>query len=373
MHHDYSANQTTDRRAIPPAPHGGHLRPLRPWLVTLVRWWQVLTGPPEPPLDATPALRDRVRRGRLASILLFGLLLVGIGAVLVGLSDPDHTDGPLPGLFYLLPFAFAAGILALVLNRLGRVNAAGVILVAIADLPLLSITLFTHATHLEVVNLTGFYPIVIAVLFAASLLPPWSVFPVALFNSAAVCAIILLVPHSAAFAETFDDIGDIIGTMGQPMGLELVVAIVAYLWTTSTLKTIRRADIAEALAEAERREIERTRELEEGVRQLLTVHVAIANGNFGIRVPAVRNPQLWQIGTSLNTLVGRFARAAQAEFTLERTQLESERLVQAIYEWRAGRQPLWPAPTGTPVDQVTQALAKDIRPAPRPDHREFGR
>jgi hypothetical protein len=302
-------------------------------------------------------VRDRVRRGRLASTLLFGLLLVGVGAVFVGLSDPDHTDGPLPGLFYLLPWAFGAGLLAAILNRRGWVNAAGVLMVAIADLPLLTIALYTHATQLDVVHLTGFYPIAVAVLFAASILPPWSVFLVAVFNSIIVCAIILLEPHAAAFAATFDDPADIIGTMGQPMGLELVTAIVAYLWTTSTLRTMHRADHAEALAAAERREVERTRELEEGVQQLLAVHVAIANGHFAARVPPVRNPQLWQIGGSLNNLIGRFARLAQAEHLLQRTHQEAERLAQAIHAWRTGRPPLWPSPTGTPLDPVVMALA----------------
>jgi hypothetical protein len=338
----------------------------------VVRGWRWLTAPPDPPMDAPPAERDRVRRGRLASTLLLGLLLVGIGAVLVGFSDPDHTDGPLPGLFYLLPWAFAAGLLAALLNRRGRVNAAGVLLVAIADLPLLSIALFTHGTDLDVVHLTGFYPIAVAVLFAASILPPWSVFPVAIFNSGAVCAIILLAPHSAAFAATFDDPADVIGTMGQPMGVELVVAIVAYLWTTSTLRAIHRADQAEALAAAERREIERTRELEEGVQQLLAVHVAIANGHFAARVPPVRNPQLWQIGSSLNNLIGRFARLAHADFVVQRTQQEAERLVQVIHTWRAGRAPIWPAPTGTPLDPVVVALAGESRGPTSPQMGQAG-
>lgn len=339
---------------------------LRGVLWSVVAWWLRLTGPSEALVGAGVAARDRLRRGRLASILLFGLLLVGIGAVLVGLSDSDHMDGPLPGLFYLLPWAFGAGVLATVLNRLGRITAAGLLLIAIADLPLLSIALYTHDTRLDVVQLTGFYPIVIAVLFAATLLPPWSVFPVALFNSAAVCALILLVPHSAAFAATFDDPSDVIGTMGQPMGLELVVAIVAYLWTTSILSAIRRADVAEALAAAERREVERTREIAEGVSQLLRVHVAIANGHFGVRVPPMRNPQLWQIGSSLNNLINRFARMAQADHALARSEQEAERLAQAVYDWRAGRPPLWPAPTGTAVDRVILALATDTHGPPRP-------
>ncbi|MBF6589424.1 MAG: hypothetical protein IVW57_02695 [Ktedonobacterales bacterium] len=323
----------------------------------LVRWWHSLVAPAEPPADASPTARDRARRGRLASTLLFGLLLVGLGALAVGFSDPDHFDGPLPGLFNLLPGAFAAGLAAALLNRRGHVNAAGVLMIVIADLPLLSITLFSQGGRLDVVNLTGFYPIIIAVLFAASILPPISVFPVALVNSLLVCAIILAKPHTPAFAASFDHFGDIVGTMGQPIGLELVVAIVSYLWITSTRRAIQRADLAEALAELERREVERTRELERGVRQLLAVHVELANGNFNVRAPMVRNTPLWQIGSSLNNLIARFARLAQADYTLHRTSQEARRLAEAIHVWREGRQPIWPTPSGTPLDEVLVALA----------------
>jgi len=126
---------------------------------------------------------------------------------------------------------------------------------------------------------------------------------------------------------------------------------------------LRRADRAEEIAALQQREAERTHELEQGVRELLSAHVQIANGNFQARVPAIRNPLLWQIGSSLNNLMARFARLAQMEFLLRRTEQEAHRLAESIRVARAGGRPLWPAPTGAPLDEVITALTDAPPPA----------
>ncbi|MEO7000161.1 MAG: hypothetical protein ABI068_00020, partial [Ktedonobacterales bacterium] len=137
-----------------------------------------------------------------------------------------------------------------------------------------------------------------------------------------------------------------------------IVAVVAYLWVRSSLDALRRADRAEELAELERREIERNRELEQGVRDLLSVHVQLANGNFNARVPQIANMMLWQIGSSLNNLIGRLSRLAQAEFQLRRTVEETHRLGEALRALLAGRAPIWPAPSGAPTDEVIEPLQR---------------
>ncbi len=120
--------------------------------------------------------------------------------------------------------------------------------------------------------------------------------------------------------------------------------------------SLRRADRAEEIALLEQRELARSHELEEDVQQLLAVHVQMANGNFNVRVPPLRTGPLWQIGSSFNNLLARFARLAQAEFVLRRTQAEAHSLAEAIHFMRSGRQPLWPAQAGTPLDEVITAL-----------------
>jgi hypothetical protein len=128
----------------------------------------------------------------------------------------------------------------------------------------------------------------------------------------------------------------------------------------STTAALRRADRAEEIAELERREAERTRELEEGVRQLLDVHVHLANGDFRVRAEAIRSPLLWQIGSSLNNLIARLSRVAQADFVLRRTQEESHRLAEAIDLWLHGRQAVWPAPSQTPIDPIAETLRRGL-------------
>src|SRR5262249_8727336 len=150
------------------------------------------------------------------------------------------------------------------------------------------------------------------------------------------------------------------GMLNRHVGLLLSVAFFAWLGARSQETAILRADRAEEMAELERREVERTRELEEGVRQLLEVHVHLANGDFAVRTPNIRNPLLWQIGNSLNNLINRLSRFAQADFVLRRTQEESRRLSEALYAYSAGRSPIWPAPSNTPLDQVVDALRRSM-------------
>ncbi|HEX8034536.1 MAG TPA: hypothetical protein VF510_11845, partial [Ktedonobacterales bacterium] len=142
----------------------------------------------------------------------------------------------------------------------------------------------------------------------------------------------------------------------------------------SAVAAIKRADQAEVIAALERREAERTREIEEGVRQLLDVLVRLANGDFTSRVPLLANALLWRIGTAINTLIGRLERSTQSAVVLQRFEDEANRLAQAIYALRPGDRDVWITAHGTPLDRVLDAL-RDTLPrlsgpqaiAPAPD------
>lgn len=321
-------------------------------------WWAALTAPGDPPASAAFAVRDRARRGRLASVLLLALLAILLGAgwqyVVV---DDDH-----PAMKLVLLVALALVVLAGVLNRAGSVTAAGLLLVVLADLPLAAVPATALDGRLDVLALESFYLLAGAVLVAASLLAPWSVFLAALVNSGLMFAIIYALPHTAALQQLLAS-NDAEQALAGPVLMQLIVAVVAYLWARSTLSALRRADRAEEIAALEQREIERNAELEEGMQQLLAVHVQLANGNFNVRAPAVRNRMLWQIGNSLNNLIGRLARLANADFVLRRTQDEARALAGVVQAQRAGQRVAWPAPSGTPLDGVIVALG-GLPPAP---------
>ena len=92
------------------------------------------------------------------------------------------------------------------------------------------------------------------------------------------------------------------------------------------------------------------------MRQLLEVHVRLANGDFQARSSGLRNPLLWSVGNSLNILIARLSRTTQADAILRREEEEAQRLADAIRVAHSGRQPNLPGPNGVPLDIVVDAL-----------------
>ena len=106
-----------------------------------------------------------------------------------------------------------------------------------------------------------------------------------------------------------------------------------------------------------REEADRTFALEEGVRYLQQTLTQWARGDIRRRVPTMPVAILEQVGSDLNAFISRFEGSLQADFALRRVQEESARLAEAVQAWRDGRVPIWPQPTGTPLDSVILALA----------------
>lgn len=316
-----------------------------------------LVAPPSPPVGADFATRERARRGRLAGVLLLAFTLIELAVFAqFTLVDDDH-----PYMKVTLVACLILTVAVGALNRLGWGVAAGLLLVALADLPLAAIPATALDGRFDTVDLGALYLAAGALLVAASILEPWSVFIVAAINCALMAGLMLGMPHTAAFEQLLAS-NNAQQAFAGPLLMQVVVALVAFIWARSVLVALRRADRAEEIAALQHREAERTHELEQGVRELLAAHVQLANGNFQARVPAIRNPMLWQIGSSLNNLIARFARLAQMDFLLRRTEQEARRLAESIRVARAGSAPLWPAPSGTPLDEVITALTDAPQP-----------
>lgn len=267
-------------------------------------WWYTLSAPAEPGPNASFETRERARRGHLASLIILGLLVVDVVSLPAGFDDRPTL---MAGITVL-----GVCLVAIALNRGGLVTAAGLLLVAAIDLALVFVVLSASGGQLDLVYLPLFDLLVISLLLAVSLLPPASVFAVAAVNAVIIVADLRLQPATPALHAALAS-SDGYTIMVRPVALQFIVALVAFLWVRSALIALRRADRAEEIAELERREVERKVELEEGVRELLRVHVHLANGDFAVRTPQLRNPLLWQIGISLNNLIARLARAAQGE------------------------------------------------------------
>ncbi|HEY7983067.1 MAG TPA: hypothetical protein VID73_02790, partial [Ktedonobacterales bacterium] len=178
------------------------------------------------------------------------------------------------------------------------------------------------------------------------------VFVIAAINCAFIFADSLLQAHGFNI-----NTSDGYSLIAKPVILQIIIAIVSFLWVRSTNAALRRADRAEELAQMEHHLAEQKNQMELGIREILNTHVRIANGDFGARAPLTQDNVLFQIAASLNNLLNRLSRAGQAEFLYQRTVAEIKRLRDSLLAARAGQAPLWPAPSGTPVDALIEVIA----------------
>jgi hypothetical protein len=158
----------------------------------------------------------------------------------------------------------------------------------------------------------------------------------------------------------------IVALLSRPIALQIIIAVVAFLWVRGTDQAIRRADRAEEIAALEHTLADQKRQLDIGIQQILQTHVRAANGDYTARAPLGQDNILWQIASSLNNLLSRLQRSGQAEHQLRRTDEEIRRLASAIDDAQAGRKPIWPAPTGTAADLILERIRGGRRSAPQP-------
>ncbi len=294
----------------------------------IMGWWHRFAAPPNAPADASFAQREIVRRGRLSSNILLLMLIFLVIAIVV-----SFIRGDLSLLRILLP-SLGVSVIVLFLNHTGQITIAGIVLVAGFELGYM-VSLLTTPGGLHVGDQLRFALLIEPVLLAVSFLPPIMVVFVTLINCVFIWAALTYMPHTP-------DMGRLLATSAiniieQLIALQVIVAIITYLWVRSTIEAMKRADRAEALASLQQAVAEQKQQLEEGINAILQTHIRVANGDFNARAPLTNENVLWQIGVSLNNLLSRFQRANQLEHdlqktreALEQTKRENARLVEFL-------------------------------------------
>jgi large-conductance mechanosensitive channel len=316
--------------------------------VQRVNWWLRLTSSGWDKPQRTIQERERARRSRLTAWLVLGLLVTDLLLLPTSIGNP----GTLLAIFV----AGVGLVVAIVLNRSGVVTGAGILIVLL----ICGATLGAVATvpgGLNTVNLPVYDLLAIAVVVGASVLPRAAGFVVAIFSVGLICLDFYLQPHAAELDHDIAAVGAL-SMLVRPVALQVILAVVSYLWVRGTDEAIRRADRAEELAAMEHQMAEQKRQLDVGIRQILETHVRVANGDFSARAPTSQDNVLFQIAASLNNLLNRLGRAAQSEHLLQRTVAEIGRLRESLLAAKTGRPPLWPTRTGTPVDSLIEVLAE---------------
>lgn len=314
--------------------------------------WLRLTSSGWDTPQLTVEQREMARRSRLVSWIILGLIVIDIVLVPAGVTDA-------PTLISVLVAAVGL-VVAAAFNRAALVTLSGSLLVLLVIGAVFG-ALIGASPGLDTIYLPAYDLLAIAVVLAASILPRFAAFVVAGLNIALITSDFFLQDKAGDLLHQFQVEGAL-PLIARPIALQIIIATVAYLWVRGTEEAIRRADRAEEMATLEHAFAEQRRQLEVGAQQLLETHVRVANGDYTARAPLSQDHMLWQVAASLNNLITRIQRSGDAEFKLRRTEEEMMRVVAAIDDANGGRRPIWPAPTGTVVDELLRRVAAGQRP-----------
>lgn len=340
--------------------------------------WYRLTSPPEPSASASFEERDLFRRGRTGSQIAIFLF------ILTGISFPAAFAGSNSLLVSILAIDLVALMLAMVLNRSGKVSIAGILVVlCVAASP--TVNILTTPGGVSTAALPIFSLLVLPLMCAVSFLSPGWVFIVALGNCLFTAYVLLALPSTGELHNLLT--ASLPGIITPIVVGQLIVAIVAFLWVRGAKEALRRADRAEVIAEFERKEVlqqaqevEEKRVLDLAIEQILQSLQAFSSGDLNARVPTSQNSELFRVASSLNTLFARLRNSRFAEQQLQGVQQENYSLRAALHSRQAPqaasspteaalqrlteylRQGKLPSePSGTPVDEIVQVL-KGRRP-----------
>lgn len=316
--------------------------------IGLVAWWYRSTSAPEPSQRSSFVKREAWRRGHLLSTVVFFLMLTITVLIPATLFIQNHA------VLFLCIAMLVICMVALLINRTGKTLFASIIVVTAFEGAFLLVIAST--IPFDVPNLPLYDLLTMTELLAASLLPQRNVFLVALLNSVFIGLGLRFQPHTPALASYLH--AQFYSALIRPISLQILVAVVVYLWVQSTVQAIARADRAEMLARLEHALAEQKNQLEIGIQQILQTHTEIANGYLDVRSPLTKENVLWPLANALNNLLSRFQRSQKAEQELQYIWVLLPEIVNRIQEAERRGQPIAPFPrTKTSLDPLLSWLS----------------
>ncbi len=324
----------------------------------LFGWWYRIAAPPEVPDDAPLRNRMRVRSGKLTSMIILFEIIAALITLTVLIIHNNVFATPIVGIVLITL------IIGMALNRLGKTTTAGVLLIVVEEIGVIA-SIWAPGSVLRSEALIDFNFFIVAELVAASLLTPWVTLPLTLSNCLITAAMITFMPKAPDLIQDLHDRAFYI--YAYPIEIQILVAIVCFLWASSTFREMRRANNAEevssltmALAKQQQTENLKKQQLEESIQQILSVHIEVANGNWHARVSLDRQNVLWSLAGSLNNLLARLQSWRYDAIQLRRNEQVIQQLLQNIQRARWERTPLQVYTTGTSLDAVIQEISKGI-------------
>jgi hypothetical protein len=317
--------------------------------VTVVGMWYRLTAIPENSQQTSFIRREAERKSRLLSTAVFFLILVVLLIIPATLFIPNRD------VLWLCVAVIMFCLLSLALNHNGKTILAGIIITAVFEVAFFLTIVSTRP--FDVSNLPLYDMLVLPELLVASLLPGNSIFFAGLVNSIFIWIDLVFQPRTVTLSHYLAS-PLFYTALVRPVVMQLLVAVVVYIWVRSTLRAIERADKAEMLAHLEHLLAMQKKQLEMGIQEILQTHTAVSNGNLEARTPLTQDNALWPLANALNTLLTRFQRAARAEKSLQQIQVILPPIVNKlqIAEQQQAPVPVFQS-TGTPLDPLLSWLS----------------
>ncbi|GCE30778.1 hypothetical protein KDA_62620 [Dictyobacter alpinus] len=312
---------------------------------SILSWWYRLV---EPDKNSVNINDDPLNRTRIASILLLVSFLTCIAFIPSGLTSTNyHVLPPVLGLMVVT-------IIAMFLNKFGKVQALGLLLVIAVDAALVSVML-TYPNFELTQNAVPIYDLfVLSIIIAVSFLPVRSVLYIAVFNCSFICLDLFIQPHTPDLHQVLIETSYTI--LIRPLAIQIIVAFVTYLWVRNATRAIERANQAELVAQLESQMAQQKKELDIGIQILLQTLVEAANGNLNVRAPYSQENMLWQVGSAVNMLISRLQRTALNEQELKKLKSELIRLIHSVRESKRAQSPIYHMPGGTDLDPLISEL-----------------
>jgi hypothetical protein len=147
----------------------------------------------------------------------------------------------------------------------------------------------------------------------------------------------------------------IVGVILQPVLLQFVIAFLTWLAMRSIQAAYRTVDRAVELEAAYKTLTEQKQGLEEDIQHLQQVYTRVVNGDYGARAH-LEGRILWPLAQALNTMLDRLGKALLQGQRLAKLEGEVRQLAESLERGRRGMPWAWPAPSGTPLDQLVAVL-----------------
>ena len=284
-------------------------------------WWYHLTSPSDAQPDATFQQRDRIRRSRLASALMLFLGTVLLIAGAIGASSPNHA------ILIVVVSMLCTIVLSIPINRRGWVEVVGCLMVLGLTVGMYtSVGVGAFSIGMSANDKDILYLLFFSELFAGAILPINWVFLVALMNIAFSFIALRFFPHDPAFTLMLHTSFSAI--FPRLLQIHIIASGMMSIIVNNLKAALARADRAEEMAKLQHdmaaitsQQAQEKHALERRIDEIVAVHIRVANGDLSARVPFTQDNTLWKLAGPLNTLLGRFQHARQAEEQMQQFSL----------------------------------------------------